>query len=532
MKHWTIGKRITVGFASVIIIALILGGFACIRLVAIRGHSEQIAKQSFPGVEVVYRIQKNAMDQVELVYKHIGSNDKDDMARLEAAMVAGSADNSKAYDELDKLITTEQGRALFDKVKTVRVVNNNTRDEVLAMRRQATNNAQAYALARSKYDPAYANYITALDALIDYIRGDADSASRSIQSAVASSLIGIVIGLSLATLVGIVVALVIIQGTGKILRRVAGSLDDGSSQVVSAAGQVSSASQTLAEGAGQQASSLEEASSSLEEMASMTKRNAENSQKANDLAQQAREAADKGVGDMREMNAAMADIKVSSDDIAKIIKTIDEIAFQTNILALNAAVEAARAGEAGMGFAVVADEVRNLAQRSATAAKETAAKIEGAITKTAQGVNISQKVTETLNVIVTKAHEVNELVTEVANASSEQTQGITQINAAVGQMDKVTQGNAATAEESAAAAEELNAQAVTMKQSVAELMELVGHMVAKDHPPVNLPVKPAAQTKLRTNGHNGHVQSQAALAPAPSKNRLGEIPLEGDFKDF
>ena len=153
-----------------------------------------------------------------------------------------------------------------------------------------------------------------------------------------------------------------------------------------AAGQVSSASQSLAEGASEQAASLEETSSSLEEMSSMTKRNAENAQKANELAKQARAAADTGVGDMQAMNAAMDAIKASSDDIAKIIKTIDEIAFQTNILALNAAVEAARAGEAGMGFAVVADEVRNLAQRSAQAAKETAAKIEGAVSKTAQGV--------------------------------------------------------------------------------------------------------------------------------------------------
>ena len=249
-----------------------------------------------------------------------------------------------------------------------------------------------------------------------------------------------------------------------VVRSTADQLAEGSGQVSSAASQVSTASQSLAEGASEQASSLEETSSSLEEMASMTKRNAENARQANEIAKQTREAADKGVSDMQTMSSAMDSLKVSSDDIAKIIKTIDEIAFQTNILALNAAVEAARAGEAGMGFAVVADEVRNLAQRCAQAAKETAAKIEGAITKTGQGVEISSKVAASLGEIVTKVRQVDELVTEVANASREQTDGITQINTAVGQMDKVTQGNAANAEESAAAAEELNSQAEIMKQ--------------------------------------------------------------------
>jgi hemerythrin-like metal-binding protein len=253
-------------------------------------------------------------------------------------------------------------------------------------------------------------------------------------------------------------------------------LQEAGEQTVLASKEISSTSQLLAEGASEQAASLEETSASLEEMSSMTKRNAENSQKANDLAQQARSAADKGVVDMQAMSAAMEAIKVSSDDIAKIIKTIDEIAFQTNILALNAAVEAARAGEAGMGFAVVADEVRNLAQRSAQAAKETAAKIEGAIAKTRQGVEINLKVTATLNEIVTKARQVDELAAEVAGASREQTQGIAQINIAVGEMDKVTQANAASAEESAAAAAELNAQAAEMQGFVDDLRFLVeGH---------------------------------------------------------
>jgi len=309
------------------------------------------------------------------------------------------------------------------------------------------------------------------------------------------------------------------------LGRIIKHLKQGAEQLNNSSATITASSQSLAEGASEQAASLEETSASLEEMSSMTKNNAENSQKANELAKQARSAADKGVADMQSMNLAMEAIKTSSDDIAKIIKTIDEIAFQTNILALNAAVEAARAGEAGMGFAVVADEVRNLAQRSAQAAKETAAKIEGAISRTGQGVEISNKVAATLNEIVTKARQVDELAAEVASASHEQTQGITQINTAVGQMDKVTQSNAASAEESAAAAEELNAQAVTMKSSVDELLKLVGGTNGNANQQT-LPDRPAA--KPAQNGHSHGRESFQNIEPVQARHRALDIPMPED----
>jgi hypothetical protein len=284
-------------------------------------------------------------------------------------------------------------------------------------------------------------------------------------------LIGVVgaAALVLGTLIGLLVS----SRVARTLRGIAEDLTSSSDQTTAAAGQVASASTSLAEGASEQAASLEETSSSLEEMASMTRRNAEGAQKANQLAREARSAADAGAADVDDMNRAMGDLKAASDDIAKIIKTIDEIAFQTNILALNAAVEAARAGEAGMGFAVVAEEVRNLAQRSAQAAKETAAKIEGAIAKSTHGVQISAKVATRLHEIVTKIRQVDELAAEVATASGEQSQGIQQVNTAVGQMDTITQSNAANAEESASAAEELNAQAQNLQDAVKSLMLMV-----------------------------------------------------------
>lgn len=253
-----------------------------------------------------------------------------------------------------------------------------------------------------------------------------------------------------------------------------GEISASSDQTADAAASVSNASQSLAEGASQQAASLEETSAALEQLSSMTQRNSRNAQDVNLLARQACEAAERGSAGVRAMAQASEAIKTSSDDVAKILRTIDEIAFQTNLLALNAAVEAARAGEAGMGFAVVADEVRNLAHRSAQAAKETADKIEGAIRNTAQGVELSAQVVAALDEILSKVRKVDELAGQVAGASGEQTQGISQINSSLGQMDSATQQGAANAEETASVAEELNAQAQVMKESVEALLRLVG----------------------------------------------------------
>jgi methyl-accepting chemotaxis protein len=176
---------------------------------------------------------------------------------------------------------------------------------------------------------------------------------------------------------------------------------------------------------------------------------------------------------MKAMKDSVEKIRHSSDDVAKIVRTIEEIAFQTNLLALNAAVEAARAGETGLGFAVVAEEVRNLARRSAEAAKETASQIENSLAHTTQGVELTNKVATSFQEIVARIAEVDKLVAEVATSSDEQKIGLEQLNTAVGQMDQLTQANAAGAEETATAAERLNAQAHSLEDYFRDLLAMV-----------------------------------------------------------
>ncbi len=285
-----------------------------------------------------------------------------------------------------------------------------------------------------------------------------------------SILVGCVIGVGL----GLVCMVWMIRSINRSLRRLAGTLDAGSTQVAAASSEVSAASQSLAQGSSEQAASLEETGSSLEEMSSMTKKNAETASQASALAAEAKRAADEGNAAMGKMGQAISDIERSASETAKIIKVIDEIAFQTNLLALNAAVEAARAGEAGKGFAVVAEEVRSLAMRSAEAARNTATLIEESVKNAKNGVAISAEVGKMLGAITASSTKVNALVDEISAATKEQAEGIQQVNTAIRQMDQVTQGNAANAEESAAASEELSAQAAELKGIVTELLSLVG----------------------------------------------------------
>jgi methyl-accepting chemotaxis protein/methyl-accepting chemotaxis protein-1 (serine sensor receptor) len=271
-----------------------------------------------------------------------------------------------------------------------------------------------------------------------------------------------------------VLAASVVRGVSQALKVAVGELAEGADQVASAASQVSSASHSLAQGSSEQAASLEETSASSEEINALARRNSEHSGEAARLVATWQEKFVRTNQSLERMVAAMGDIDTQSGKIAKIIKVIDAIAFQTNILALNAAVEAARAGEAGMGFAVVADEVRNLAQRSAQAARDTAGLIEESIAKSSDGKIKMDQVAAAIREIAGEFGKVKVLVDKVSQGGHEQTLGIEEVARAVFQMQQTTQTTAAGSEESAAAAEELSAQSAALRSVVVRLTSMVG----------------------------------------------------------
>jgi methyl-accepting chemotaxis protein len=542
MKNSTIAQRLTVVLTTVTLIIVILGAVSWLRTEQISRNVDTIANQSLPDLSLAGNIRFEAVLVRVTNLKHAMYSDPAKKDELEQQAQGEEKEMSDMIAEFDKHVQGAEQRALYAKLTPIwEAYKAETRKLRDASRANKADEVQTYLLSAGKIGN---ELVKDVEDLRDYSAQNADASSRSIVHLVASSKATVLVVVGLAVALSSLLGVLLTRSISKVLRLAVDQLSAGADQTTAAAGQVSAASQSLAEGASEQAASLEETSASLEEISSMTKKNADNALTTKGLANTARGAADTGANDMQKMSGAMQDIKSSSDDIAKIIKTIDEIAFQTNILALNAAVEAARAGEAGMGFAVVADEVRNLAQRSAQAAKETAVKIEAAIAKTAQGVQMSEAVAHSLGDIVTNVRKVDELVAEIATASREQSDGIGQVNTAVTQMDKVTQSNAANAEEIAASAEELNAQAEVMRTAVGALARLVGGAASRAGTArsAGSDGARAGSPAAKPEPFHGNGTRLQTAAPKPQRGapasamvgagRRGELPLEGDFKDF
>ena len=437
------------------------------------------------------------------------------------------ADLNKLYGDLSKVSTTEIDKQRIEKATKA------TAEYAGAAKSWVDNDAKLRTEILPQMKKIGESVLATAQSAENDAWGKADVSNTTVMGVVASSKVIIVIVLLVGAIVGFGAAFGVTRSITTALNRVIAGLSSGAEQVTAASGQVASASQQMAQGASEQASSLEETSASLEEMASMTNQNADNANQANVVAKQAAQLAETGVESMKEMQLAIDRIKNSASETAKIIKTIDEIAFQTNLLALNAAVEAARAGEAGKGFAVVAEEVRNLARRSAEAAKNTADLIEGSQKNADAGVKVTAEVAKNLAGIKENAGKVATLIAEIAAASKEQSQGIGQVTTAVAEMDKVVQQNAANAEESASAAEELSSQAEEVNGMVSELSAMVtgSATVATGQRQLR-----AART-TPAMAQSAHKALPAAhKAPAFAKNKArpeAVIPLDDkDLKEF
>jgi methyl-accepting chemotaxis protein/methyl-accepting chemotaxis protein-1 (serine sensor receptor) len=331
---------------------------------------------------------------------------------------------------------------------------------------------------------------------------------------------------------------VILRGATLSLRQIATEMLEGSRQVFSASGQVASASQSLAQGTSEQAATLEETSSSATEITAITQKNAENTRSVAGLMTDTAHLVEGANRNLEEMVLSMNEIRGSSEKISKIIRAIDEIAFQTNILALNAAVEAARAGEAGMGFAVVADEVRNLAHRSAQAAKDTTVLIEESIARSGEGGRKLDQVASSIQQITGSSIQIKTLIDEVDVGSHEQSRGIEQISTAVNQMEQVTQRSAANSQQSAAASEELAAQAQSLHAIVERLRALVGGdglmPVSRgvSHPGVGPSAGPKAKI-APFRGAPSHMRARPAAGPPhPASTGHASFPLDDDEGGF
>jgi len=330
--------------------------------------------------------------------------------------------------------------------------------------------------------------------------------------------------------ISILLSIMIIRSITRSITQSVTSIRDGAMQITSASDQVASSSSSLAQGASEQASSVEEVSATLEESTAINTQNTDNARQADILARNANDSAKIGYQKGEELSKSMHAITESAAKISGIIKAIDQIAFQTNLLALNAAVEAARAGEHGLGFAVVADEVRNLAQRAASAAKETSDIIEEVVGQIKEGNEIAHATHTSFKEIVEQSKKVSDLIGEISIAGKEQSEGMAQINQAMGQVDQVTQQVAANSEEAAAAAEELNAQATSMMETVRILAKMVG--MESDAPMMIQKKKPIHQIEIR----KPVTMQKKTSAPrsTSSTNRAEEIfPLhEDDLKEF
>ncbi|MFN7994814.1 MAG: methyl-accepting chemotaxis protein [Bryobacteraceae bacterium] len=548
MKSMTIGKKITLTCCLLVGFALAMAGVTLHSATKLSAKILQLQTDAIPGQYLSGSLGLKARDirgRMKDLVLDLAAYSGKDLTGTSRAVTEAQSSFDEAMRAYEPTAQTVEDRQAFDKIKSTYARYKESCARVISTGQQGKG-SEAASLFKSETTSAFEETVRSIDEIIDLNHAAADKISSDAESDAKTALFWNWVCAGFAVVCGSLLGFVIVRSVNRTLRQTVGELSEGAEQIASAAGQVSGSSQSLAQGASEQAASLEETSASSEEINSMARKNSENSLGAVELVTQSQHRFEQTNQSLDQMVVAMGEINASSDKISKIIKVIDEIAFQTNILALNAAVEAARAGEAGMGFAVVADEVRNLAQRCAQAAKDTATLIEESIAKSNDGKVKVDQVATAIRSISEESAKVKTLVDEVSLGSQEQARGIEQIGKAISQMEQVTQKTAANAEESAAAAEELNAQSETLKDVVERLSDLVGgvghghtrpnHQAisSKPEPAPHRGGNPSASLSALRKAVSGQPKSMQP-APQPVLSRPASkdaFPLEEHFKEF
>jgi methyl-accepting chemotaxis protein/methyl-accepting chemotaxis protein-1 (serine sensor receptor) len=525
MKKMSFGTRVLGGQATVTLFVLVAVGFAFYVASSLNGLIGNIVsrdmKQSTLSADIQTHVEAAIAAQRGMMFSALTGNESGiGSAQREVTDRLGQIE--QCLREITPLLHTDRGRQLVSEMSDTR------REWASDFERQRQ------MLAEKRFDEATKMQTDVFASVSDRLTGSSTQLQKQQAQAientrqeaddVAGRTKAISIILLLAAIGAALAAFYTVNNGNKSLRQYAAEITDGANQVASAAQQVTAASQALAQGSSEQAATLEETSASAEEINSMTQKNAENArsaagetESADSLLKETTQRLDQMVGSMNEINA-------SSEKISRIIRVIDEIAFQTNILALNAAVEAARAGEAGMGFAVVADEVRNLAQRCAQAAKDTSALIEESIVRSQGGKVRLDEVAGCVRKVVDSASRIKVLSGEVNVGSQEQARGIEQIAKAVAQMQRVTQSTAASAEQSASAGEEMSAQASGLHNAAELLNELISGDEQVGSRAVSMPGVPAGRPRVPAQGQRHLAQ--------PVQTAKQMMPLDGDFRSF
>ena len=482
-----IPRQMSLGFGLMTALLLVLSAFALFVVNGLSRNLHQIAHNTVPSLIIVSDIRVSLRELEKDILEYIAASPSQ-RAEMDKAIQTTYDVMTERAASYEKFMSDEKDRQLFESAmqavqsgrlefeKLTEIIRSAGMSGELSTSPQYT--AATYQMT-SKVMPQFRKSIDLLEQDVAYNLSLSDKSAAESDRFASLGWMGVVAAAAGSVLIALILGTVITRRINSTLTSFAQQLRDAAQNTAVGAEQMGNISSELASRANEQAASVEETSASLEEMASMTRSTAANAAKASALSSSTKSVATESQATMEDMLTAMSAIESSSIEVAKIVKRIDEIAFQTNILALNAAVEAARAGEAGAGFAVVADEVRALAQRSAVAAKETAEKIDAAIADSQRGSRNCAKVEAALKSIQARIVETDLLVAEIASAADDQSTGIDQINTAIVQLDQVTQANAASSQQSAATAEELRAQTNALNTVVDALAKLVGSQIAE-----------------------------------------------------